>query len=41
MKNHYYTQRCYERHFIHVTLPENLYTTSGLSILMHGIITLM
>ena len=34
------TQRCYRRHFIHVTLPENLENTSGLSILMHDVISL-
>ena len=31
-------QRCYGRHFIHVTSHENLLNTSGLSILMHDVI---
>ena len=34
------TKRCDGRHFIHVTLSENLQTTSGLSILMHDVISL-
>ena len=33
-------QRCYGRHFIHVTFPENLQTTSGLSILLDGVLSL-
>ena len=34
------TQLCYRHHFIHLILPENLtYTTSGLSILMYGVIS--
>ena len=33
-----HAQRCKICHFI--TLPENLYTTSGLSILIHGVISL-
>ena len=35
-----YTHCCYGRHFIQVLLPENLKTTSGLLILMHGVISI-
>ena len=38
------TQRCYERNnnvvMDVITFPENLKTTSGLSILLHGVISL-
>ena len=34
------TQRCYGHHFIIIHVPENLFNTSGLSILMHGVYSL-
>ena len=46
LKSHFWrkmsscTQCCYGRYIIHVTFPENLLTTSGLMILMHGVISL-
>ena len=36
-------QRCYERRIVVmdvIAFPENLYTTSGVSILLHGVISL-